>query len=106
MALTVSIASLLAVATLSAERPARAEGISTTNCLGARWSFTCMTTWRKQLSDPHIVAATEPTSDRDSESQERERLWIARCKPRIWQDELGVDRYVYAERGCEFGKYR
>ena len=37
-------------------------------------------------------------------SAERERKWLARCRPIAKEDALGVSRYVYAASGCEFGK--
>ncbi len=39
-----------------------------------------------------------------AESRERERKWVERCRPVVRQDAYGVGRYVYAARGCEFGR--
>ena len=35
---------------------------------------------------------------------ERERRWLARCRPVVQQDQFGVGRYRYAAPGCEFGR--
>jgi hypothetical protein len=40
----------------------------------------------------------------DAGSADRERNWIARCRPIIRQDPYGVGRYHYVAPGCEFGK--
>jgi hypothetical protein len=39
-------------------------------------------------------------------SQDREKRWVAYCAPDIVHDRYGVGRYVYAVRGCEFGRYK
>ena len=39
-----------------------------------------------------------------AESRERERKWVERCRPVVRQDAYGVGRYVYAARGCEYGR--
>jgi Domain of unknown function (DUF6894) len=43
-------------------------------------------------------------AEQDTGSTERERDWIARCRPVIRQDRYGVGRYHYSAPGCEFGK--
>ena len=35
------------------------------------------------------------------EGSPRDRAWVESCKPRIVTDREGIDRYVYAKRGCE-----
>lgn len=47
----------------------------------------------------------EPSEEQAAESRERERLWLARCRPALRQDVFGVSRYHYAARGCEYGKF-
>jgi hypothetical protein len=55
--------------------------------------------------NPHIICVPPPV---DAEAlalaEARDRRWLARCRPRIRHDEYGVERYVYAARGCEFGR--
>lgn len=46
----------------------------------------------------------EPSAEEIAESRERERRWVARCRPALRQDAYGVNRYVYAAPGCEFGR--
>ena len=40
------------------------------------------------------------------EGSPRDRAWVEACKPQIVTDREGIDRYVYAERGCEYGDGR
>lgn len=54
--------------------------------------------------DPYVRYVPEPFSDADRARQaERDREWVARCRPIIVQDGYGVPRYHYAAPGCEFG---
>jgi hypothetical protein len=48
----------------------------------------------------------EPSAEELAEARERERRWVARCRPVLRQDAHGVNRYVYAARGCEYGQDR
>ena len=41
----------------------------------------------------------------EAEAAERERLWLARCRPTVEHDQYGVRRYRYAAAGCEYGRY-
>jgi len=45
-----------------------------------------------------------PSLEDTAESRERDRKWVDRCKPVVRQDAYGVGRYVYAARGCEYGR--
>ena len=45
-----------------------------------------------------------PSAEDLAESRERDRKWVERCKPVVRQDAYGVGRYVYAARGCEYGR--
>ncbi len=94
---------LLAIVTFAADMAFAGSKVRSTGCVGSGFSFSCATTWRwdeaeRKTSlmpeDPALVA----------EAAERERKWVERCKPQIRQDSLGVRRYHYAARGCEFGK--
>lgn len=51
-----------------------------------------------------IYKVEEPRGEELDAALERDRKWLARCKPVIRQDAYGVGRYYYAASGCEFGK--
>jgi hypothetical protein len=86
---------------------ALAGDVVTKNCVFGGGAFACVKIWREGVSNPHVVAVPGPRShDEKIESAERERLWLARCRPGVRQDGYGVSRYVYAEPGCEFGKFQ
>jgi hypothetical protein len=87
--------------------PAQADSVSSTSCVG-RWLWgTCVTTWRDGTGDPHIRYVPAPLSDAEvAESRHREQRWLALCRPEIQQDRYGVEHYVYAAPGCEYGRYR
>jgi hypothetical protein len=66
----------------------------------------CVTTIRKGPIGPvGIYQVEEPKGKALEEAMERDRKWLARCKPVIQQDTYGVGRYIYAASGCEFGKF-
>jgi hypothetical protein len=102
----IGCAAALASLTMLMLSPAQADNTRSTNCVGSRWSVSCVTTWRGGVVDPY-VRDLAPRSEQDiAESKERERQWEARCHPTTQQDRYGVSRYVYASAGCEFGSYR
>jgi O-acetyl-ADP-ribose deacetylase (regulator of RNase III) len=105
-----SLAGLAVLATLVAPgalSPAQADGVRTFNCVGTRGSVSCTSTYRRGITNPYIIAVPGPRTEQEiADSQRREKLWDARCKPDVRQDSFGVERYVYAARGCEFGKYQ
>ena len=99
-----ALAAVLAALTIP---PAQAGGVSSTTCLGPWLWGSCVTTWRHGAGDPHIRYVPAPFSDVEAaESREREKLWQALCRPQLLQDRYGVEHYVYAEPGCEYGRYR
>lgn len=51
-----------------------------------------------------IYKVDEPRGEELDAALERDRKWMARCKPVIRQDAYGVGKYYYAASGCEFGK--
>ena len=59
---------------------------------------------------PAAPAPATPAEHRDIwtgyEGSPRDRAWVEACKPQIVTDREGIDRYVYAERGCEYGDGR
>jgi hypothetical protein len=97
-------AHVLAAAALIAPAPAaaggieRVGGIESLSCIGARSFFSCVRRWD----------ATPERLTRDPEDEalaaERERKWLARCRPVVRQDSFGVGRYHYAAPGCEYGR--
>jgi hypothetical protein len=53
-----------------------------------------------------IQRLREPSEQDIAEARERERRWVERCRPHLRPDAHGVNRYVYAARGCEYGQDR
>lgn len=87
----------------TAGTPAFAGYMETTNCVG-RWAMFSCTTIGKAAVDAYVRHVPEPFSDADKAREtERDRKWVARCRPIIVQDGYGVPRYRYAAPGCEFG---
>ena len=61
---------------------------------------------RRELVNPHIISVPPPQGEKDvADAASRDRLWQARCRPVIRQDQHGVRRYQYAAAGCDYGKY-
>ena len=101
--LTTAIGGLAASIMLFMPGPAQADAIRSTSCVGTFWSQSCVTRWRDNVGDPHIIQVP-PLSDQEiAASKERDRLWQARCQPELRPDRYGVPRYVYSRPGCEFG---
>ena len=104
---TAALAGFGALASLMlpvAPTPARADTVRTLNCVGAAGSVSCVLT-RRSGGNPYITRVPAPVSEQETaEHEQRDKLWNARCRPVIRQDDFGVPRYVYAARGCEFGK--
>jgi hypothetical protein len=98
----------LAVLTLTLmSLPAEAAGMAGTSCIGYWGSLSCIATWRPGVGDPHIRFVPEPATDAEAiDSRRRERRWRDLCRPEIRQDRFGVEHYVYAKPGCEFGRYQ
>ena len=107
---TASLAGLGALAALMLTvtvAPAQTDGVRNTNCVGGGWwfSFSCVTVRRKGVVNPHVIHIPGPISEQQNvEFQQRDKLWQARCRPVVKQDDYGVPRYVYAAPGCEFGR--
>jgi hypothetical protein len=84
--------------------PARADGVLAGSCLRGG-AFACSGFWRDRIANPHLIYVPPPGSEEDAEAAaERERRWVAYCRPIIRQDRYGVGRYHYAAPGCEYGK--
>jgi len=80
--------------------PAAADSTRSTSCINVRGSLSCVTRWQHWEAQ----AQHAPTEQELAEARAREQQWQARCRPYIWQDELGVRRYGYAEPGCDVGR--
>ena len=83
--------------------PTRAGNIETASCVESYGAFSCVTVWHR-FANPYIRTASAPASaQEEAEVAERDRQWVAWCRPVIKQDRYGVRRYHYAVPGCEFG---
>jgi hypothetical protein len=96
-------AAAVLAAVLSAAGPAAAE-VSSACVYGFDYKFCSKQRGEAVSGLPRIIQVPAPAADRSGESAQRERKWLARCRPAIRHDEYGVGRYVYAARGCEFGR--
>jgi hypothetical protein len=73
--------------------------IASTDCRFGRGFGGCtMTIVPIPDAGPRIIHAM-PAAD-----PEREARWETACKPTFRTDKLGVTHYVYARKGCEFGR--
>ena len=101
----------LALLTLAAiNHPAAAQRVTDTvvgSCVYARGASHCVRQYRySDAGNSGITARKEPTEEELAEARDRDRQWVARCRPVLRQDAYGVGRYVYAARGCEYGRYQ
>lgn len=86
--------------------PAHADGSITSACARTAAASACTTIWRSGRGDSAGPALWTPRAEREAAAaNERERLWLARCRPTLEYDGYGVGRYRYAASGCEFGRY-
>ena len=83
--------------------PARADGIRNTTCLASGGAFSCTTQWHRTGGGGQILP-WQIDARETAASAERERKWLARCRPVARPDQFGVSRYSYAAAGCEFGR--
>jgi hypothetical protein len=99
-----AVLSISGTMALLATGPALAGSFErTTSCVGDYDAFSCSTIWRP-AGDPYIRTVPRPaTAQERAELVERNRKWIARCRPVIKQDRYSVARHHYAAPGCEFG---
>jgi hypothetical protein len=82
--------------------PASADGIRNTTCLSSGGGISCTTQWQRTGGGQVLPWQIDPRET--AATAERERRWLARCRPVARQDQFGVSRYSYAAAGCEFGK--
>lgn len=104
----VAAVAIQAAITVSATISARADSTTVFSCVGAGGFFSgaenCVKIRREEPSQAGILHARPPSPEELAEARERDRRWLARCRPVLRQDDYGVSRYHYAARGCEFGK--
>lgn len=92
-------------AQIAMSAPAVADVTYSGGCIGGGGSFNCILKKRVGPAGPAgIYKVDEPRGEELEAAMERDRKWLARCKPVIRQDAYGVGRYYYAASGCEFGK--
>jgi len=83
---------------------ARAAGIEVRNCVSTFHGYSCVTRFG-EAGDAHIrTVPAFPSQREEAEAAERDRKWMAHCRPVIEQDQYGARRYRYAARGCEYGR--
>lgn len=59
------------------------------------------------LGNPYVREVPQPmTADEIHEWRVKDEAWKDRCKPTTRFDKLGVEHYVYAADGCEYGRTR
>jgi hypothetical protein len=111
--LTMAIA-LIVLAPTDTRAPAAAElnGGSGTDmvvgsCVFHRGASHCVRQFRYDDRGTNgIQRLREPNEHEIVEARERERRWVERCRPHLRADAHGVNRYVYAAPGCEYGQDR
>jgi hypothetical protein len=100
-----TVGGLAAFMLAAAPAPALAQRTWSTSCVFIYGSISCTSTRRRGPVNPHIVTAPDVLSDKErAEIERRDKQWEARCRPELRRDEFGVQRYVYAAPGCEFGR--
>lgn len=78
-------------------------GSATASCVGASGVVSCAALWGASGGLSQVVRLPAPSDD--AATLERDRLWVARCKPVSRIDPYGVRRFSYAARGCEHGQF-
>ena len=93
---------ILAFALALSVAAAGADGVRSTICITSGGAFSCTTQWHRTGGGQALPWQID--SRETAAAIERERKWLARCRPVARQDQFGVSRYSYAAAGCEFGK--
>jgi hypothetical protein len=100
VAVVLSIAATASAAVTSAI----AGGVGDVSCLGsAPKSFNCAGRWDMAPGDVYVRLVPEPGEAQKAALKERDRKWLAHCRPVVERDDFGVARYHYAAPGCEYG---
>lgn len=74
------------------------------SCVFAGGGVHCVRQYRYGDRGDNVRKLREPSAEELAELRERERRWVERCRPALRQDAHGVNRYVYAAPGCEYGR--
>jgi hypothetical protein len=90
-------------ASMAGSRPAHAQGIMNSGCIGSWNTLNCVTRWAPSGSPFIRLVPPFPDGGGRKRALAREQRWVYRCRPVIRQDRYGVARYHYALPGCEFG---
>ncbi len=104
------LAGVLAALALTAGGTAQAQPRHTDtvvgSCVHSAGSVHCVRQYRyDDDGTPGVRTLRPPSEDEVAEARERDRRWVARCRPKLRQDTYGVSRYYYAAPGCEYGKF-
>lgn len=84
---------LYCIGLLVATKANAAISIDTT-CVGGNSYLSCSTT---------IGSTQQPIIQWRTITPEQRGRWLMRCRPTLWIDRYGVERYQYARPGCEYG---
>jgi hypothetical protein len=99
--------SLLGCAALLALAYIHSAAAFSLSCVKSGASFVCVAGSDDRHGLARIVEVHRPgAAEDDAGLADRERDWMARCRPMIRPDRYGVGRYQYAAPGCEFGRSR
>jgi hypothetical protein len=83
--------------------PAHAGGNLNGGCIGGWSEVNCGMQWGPDVN-PFVRIVPQPYGEAEqARAIERDRKWLARCRPVVAVDRYGVSRYRYAAPGCEFG---
>ena len=108
MLVRLAAGSMLLLSWMSASASAQGQRFTDTvtgSCVFAYGTAHCVRQYR--YNDPGnsgIKRYVEPAAEDVAEARDREKAWEARCRPTLRQDYYGVNRYVYAAPGCEYGR--
>ena len=101
----IRLAGLALVLTFGLQGSAHADEVKTLTCTGGG-GLACIKIYREGITNPHIRQVPEIRGEREiAEADERDRRWVARCRPIARHDAYGVKHYQYAAAGCEYGRY-
>lgn len=103
--LMLTILALAGTSAGSAAQPAVTDTI-VGSCVFHGGAGHCVHQFRYGARGNNPLSLREPSPEDIAEAREREKRWVARCRPTLRQDVYGVSRYVYAARGCEYGRDR
>jgi hypothetical protein len=81
---------------------ARAADVEVSSCVGGWRGYSCVSRWG--TGDTYVRDMPEPIDAAEKARREaQDHKWLARCRPVVQHDRLGVSRYRYSAPGCEFG---